>query len=109
MVGCRQHTKACHDLLAASCADVQPPPGADGISYSCAQQKEWGKCGFGFMDGYCQRTCGKCPPAPPPPGETAWSGTWGRVRLQASLLLPCHAVQNSLTGPVEAKTLCNIG
>ena len=41
---------------AGGCADIAPP------SYTCAQQKEWGKCGEGWMvgGGFCAATCGRC-------------------------------------------------
>eukprot|EP01025_Chloroclados_australasicus_P027637 TRINITY_DN2736_c0_g1_i2.p1 TRINITY_DN2736_c0_g1~~TRINITY_DN2736_c0_g1_i2.p1 ORF type:complete len:341 (+),score=24.18 TRINITY_DN2736_c0_g1_i2:88-1110(+) len=35
----------------SQCTDVSP----DG--YSCAQQKDWGKCGESWMAGYCECTC----------------------------------------------------
>lgn len=37
-----------------SCTNNGPPPGS---SYSCAQQKAWGKCGEPWMKGYCCNTC----------------------------------------------------
>ncbi|KDD75935.1 hypothetical protein H632_c428p0 [Helicosporidium sp. ATCC 50920] len=45
------------------CTDIQP--GDD----SCAQQKDWGKCGQPWIvvGGYCMETCGACASAPPPP------------------------------------------
>ncbi|KAL3159408.1 hypothetical protein ABBQ38_009838 [Trebouxia sp. C0009 RCD-2024] len=61
------------------CSDVKPP----GSPYSCTQQRDFGKCGAGFMmgpgsppGGFCQTTCGRCscptdggctdiPPGPP--------------------------------------------
>ena len=43
---------------APSCEDVQPPSAAQ---YSCAQQASWGKCGESWMQGYCKKSCGKCP------------------------------------------------
>merc|ERR1711907_925892 len=52
-----------------SCTDTPPP----GSSYSCSQQKQWGKCSSSFMKGYCCKTCFDCnrcgagPPQPPPP------------------------------------------
>ena len=46
-----------------SCADKTTPDG-----FSCEQQKSWGKCSADWFvsAGFCQRTCGKCPPAPKP-------------------------------------------
>ena len=48
------------------CSDAMPS-GADGQTFTCAQQKEWGKCGEGWMTaagapnhGWCARTCGRC-------------------------------------------------
>lgn len=48
-------------LKRSNCTDVQPPP-SGGVSYSCAQQKEWGKCDSWFMKNgrLCDRTCGRC-------------------------------------------------
>jgi hypothetical protein len=44
--------------------DPPPPPPcvdvAPSNSYSCAQQKSWGKCTEPFMQGYCCRTCWAC-------------------------------------------------
>ncbi|KAI7842109.1 hypothetical protein COHA_004303 [Chlorella ohadii] len=47
------------------CKDV-PAPG----SYSCQQQKDWGKCYEGWFEPYCQKTCGRCGPnaSAPQPG-----------------------------------------
>jgi hypothetical protein len=46
-----------------ACSDDQPPGGG----FSCQQQKDWGKCGEGWMTaagaptrGWCARTCGRC-------------------------------------------------
>ena len=49
------------ESLSASEAEAQacndsPPDGA----YSCAQQKQWGKCGESWMQGHCQTACGTC-------------------------------------------------
>ncbi len=51
-----------HNAMAMS--GVQPvrpctdtPPDA---RYTCAQQVSWGKCGESFMQGYCDRSCGRC-------------------------------------------------
>jgi hypothetical protein len=41
---------------AQACNDSPP----DGSGYSCAQQKEWGKCGETWMAGHCQTACGTC-------------------------------------------------
>ena len=48
-------------LKRSNCTDVQPPP-SGGVLYSCAQQKEWGKCDSWFMKNgkFCDRTCGRC-------------------------------------------------
>ncbi|PRW45398.1 barwin-like endoglucanase [Chlorella sorokiniana] len=47
------------------CKDV-PAPG----SYSCQQQKDWGKCYEGWFEQYCRQTCGRCGPnaSAPQPG-----------------------------------------
>ena len=39
-----------------ACTDNPPA----GNSYTCAQQKSWGKCGDPFMRGFCCRTCFGC-------------------------------------------------
>merc|ERR1712072_612732 len=41
--------------LGPKCAD-KPPSG----SWSCAQQKAWGKCHDSFMKGHCCQTCFNC-------------------------------------------------
>lgn len=48
-------------LKRSNCTDAQPPP-SGGVFYSCAQQKEWGKCDSWFMKNsrLCDRTCGRC-------------------------------------------------
>jgi aryl-phospho-beta-D-glucosidase BglC (GH1 family) len=45
----------------------EAPRGADGQAFSCQQQKDWGKCGEGWMTasgspahGWCAKTCGRC-------------------------------------------------
>ncbi|CAD7698804.1 unnamed protein product [Ostreobium quekettii] len=50
------------------CSDFAPP----GAPYTCAQQRDWGKCEADWMrddsmypEGYCQITCGLCPCAKP--------------------------------------------
>lgn len=52
---------------APAAADAGDKPTPDG--YTCAQQKEWGKCGEGWMvsDGFCRATCGGASSSPPPP------------------------------------------
>jgi len=44
---------------APSCVDKATPDG-----FSCEQQRSWGKCSADWFAaaGFCQRTCGKCPP-----------------------------------------------
>eukprot|EP01026_Neomeris_dumetosa_P053226 TRINITY_DN4750_c0_g2_i1.p1 TRINITY_DN4750_c0_g2~~TRINITY_DN4750_c0_g2_i1.p1 ORF type:complete len:483 (-),score=119.79 TRINITY_DN4750_c0_g2_i1:520-1968(-) len=44
--------------MKAACTDVTPDN-----TYTCAQQKEFGKCSSKFMidGGFCQQTCGTCP------------------------------------------------
>jgi hypothetical protein len=39
-----------------TCSDTPPPQSAD----SCANQKEWGKCGRSWMKGHCCKTCFNC-------------------------------------------------
>ena len=41
-------------MPAATCTNNGPPPGS---SYSCAQQKAWGKCSAPWMKGYCCSVC----------------------------------------------------
>lgn len=52
---------------APSCVDKATPDG-----FSCEQQKSWGKCSADWFAaaGFCQRTCGKCPPAAAPKPKT---------------------------------------
>jgi hypothetical protein len=38
-----------------TCTDL-PPPG----DYTCAQQEGWGKCDEPWMEGKCDKTCGRC-------------------------------------------------
>lgn len=52
------------------CVDIPPP------SYTCAEQRRWGKCGEAFMTNICDRTCGRCTAACPdvtPPASTVIS------------------------------------
>ena len=42
------------------CRDMLPPPNPDGVTHSCQQQKEWQKCNRDWMQGYCNKTCGRC-------------------------------------------------
>ena len=37
------------------CTDVPP----DGL-YTCGQQAEWQQCDEEWMEGYCDRSCGRC-------------------------------------------------
>ena len=77
------------------CVDVLPPPSTAAASPapppSCAQQKEWGKCGAAFMTrgAFCARTCGRCgvgvvvggvgpPPAPAPSPRDALAAPMAR-------------------------------
>lgn len=55
-------------VRSCACTDVQP---AD-HNFSCLQQRDYGKCGRLWMlagnesvpEGFCQRTCGRCPCSP---------------------------------------------
>ncbi len=38
-----------------SCTDIAP-----GDTFSCGEQVGWDKCDEAFMDGYCNRSCGRC-------------------------------------------------
>jgi hypothetical protein len=45
-----------------ACTDV-PPPHTGPKTYSCAEQRQWGKCDvkkFPWMAGYCCHTCFNC-------------------------------------------------
>ncbi len=44
------------------CTDVPPDS-----TFTCAQQKAWGQCEQAWMDGFCEKTCGKCTDGAPPP------------------------------------------
>jgi hypothetical protein len=48
-------------LKRSTCRDV-PPPASGGESYSCTQQKQWGKCDSWFMKNgkFCDKTCERC-------------------------------------------------
>ena len=39
-----------------TCCDTQPPSSV----YSCEEEKNFGKCGESWMQGYCAFTCGRC-------------------------------------------------
>lgn len=67
---------------AYTCSNNGPPPGS---SYTCAQQKSWGKCSEPWMQGYCCSTCngggGTCSNNGPPPGSSytcAQQKAWGK-------------------------------
>ncbi|GAB4814157.1 hypothetical protein N2152v2_001203 [Parachlorella kessleri] len=51
------------------CSDTPPP----NSGASCQQQKNWGKCGDSFMQGYCLASCGKCTIASPSPAPSSSS------------------------------------
>ncbi|MGK3969339.1 hypothetical protein WMF01_53195 [Sorangium sp. So ce1667] len=38
-----------------TCSDTAPSS-----QYTCAQQASWGKCNESWMQGFCNRTCGRC-------------------------------------------------
>jgi hypothetical protein len=42
-----------------SCSDTPPND-----QYSCAEQAAWDKCDQPFMQGYCNKSCGRCPAKP---------------------------------------------
>jgi len=51
-------------MVSSDCWDEAPK---DAHQFSCEQQRDWGKCGEGFMvtadapqHGYCAKTCGRC-------------------------------------------------
>ncbi len=54
----------------AICADETPP----GATYGCQQQAQWNKCGEDFMQGYCDKSCGRCQAAPGSSGSSGSSG-----------------------------------
>lgn len=85
---------------AGNCEDVAPATGADGRSYTCAQQAAYGKCAFGFMNGFCKRTCGRCPDITQPP---ATGTTLGPVKSS-----PCdHDYRLEVSS--EFLQMCNAG
>ncbi len=43
-----------------TCTDAPPPAASGQASYSCAEQKGFGKCGESWMQGYCASTCKTC-------------------------------------------------
>eukprot|EP01025_Chloroclados_australasicus_P069400 TRINITY_DN978_c0_g2_i15.p2 TRINITY_DN978_c0_g2~~TRINITY_DN978_c0_g2_i15.p2 ORF type:complete len:572 (-),score=58.59 TRINITY_DN978_c0_g2_i15:4171-5691(-) len=59
------------DYCFSVCNEYPPPPAQGDIQYTCAQQKEWGKCDADFMVGYCECTCDRCCACndSPPPGS----------------------------------------
>jgi len=91
-----------------SCSDVPPPSPPGGPSYTCDQQKGFGKCDVKanpWMLGYCCQTCFGCaksctsvtPPSPPPspPGPSctdvgpdsnscAQQKEWGKCDVKAN-------------------------
>ncbi|KAL4420827.1 hypothetical protein ABPG75_010483 [Micractinium tetrahymenae] len=91
-------------LLAFSCATARPAPSAGGAAacddrppptYTCAQQKGWGKCGEAFMAPFCARTCGRC-------GDSAGNGT-SAIALPA-LAATIASSNASATAPPPAPT-----
>jgi len=48
-------TPARRSLSSCECTDVQPPG-----SFTCRQQKSWGKCSAPWMAGFCEVTCAAC-------------------------------------------------
>ncbi len=40
----------------STCTDIPPA----GSSYTCAQQAGWGKCNETWMQGFCNKSCGRC-------------------------------------------------
>lgn len=59
-----------------TCTDTPPPPDAEGVEYTCAQQVGWGKCGEAWMAGYCDESCGRCSAAATG-GSAGTGGTTG--------------------------------
>ena len=49
---------AAYAAASGDCAD-EYPPNVD-TKYNCKQQADYGKCGEGWMQGYCLASCGKC-------------------------------------------------
>ena len=45
--------RMCH--VHAACVDIPLPS-----NFTCAQQRDFGKCGADFMVGFCDATCGRC-------------------------------------------------
>merc|ERR1712032_1441259 len=66
-----------HDrYLQDTCPDIPP-----NSHHTCAQQKEWGKCGASWMRGYCCKTCFNCQCRVHPPSSQytcAQQNAWGK-------------------------------
>ncbi|KAL4451254.1 hypothetical protein ABPG77_009326 [Micractinium sp. CCAP 211/92] len=88
---------------AAPCDD-RPPP-----TYTCSQQKEWGKCGEAFMAPFCDLTCGRCTgaggndtstsPAPAPGAPASCSNA------TSATAPPPAAPANASAGPTHLGSL----
>eukprot|EP01025_Chloroclados_australasicus_P054757 TRINITY_DN6525_c0_g1_i10.p1 TRINITY_DN6525_c0_g1~~TRINITY_DN6525_c0_g1_i10.p1 ORF type:complete len:370 (+),score=29.00 TRINITY_DN6525_c0_g1_i10:338-1447(+) len=67
---------SCQEDCPYYCNNDPPPPGArmisTGIYFTCEEQRDYGKCGEYYMQGFCECTCGTCqiqespPPTPYP-------------------------------------------
>ena len=75
--------------LLQGCDDKGTPDG-----FSCQQQKDWGKCGQGWMNagGYCRHTCGQC----------CWGGK-RRALLQAEAEAAAAVAAEAAAGPQAAE------
>ena len=63
----------------AACVDVSVPG-----SYTCAQQRDFGKCGADFMVGFCDVSCGRC--------TTTSQDSAGVGGLHTLYAVPCFVV-----------------
>lgn len=59
---------------APTCTDVQHP---DHLDKPCSVWVEWGECDSGWMNGYCDATCGRCTPDTGSGGGSGSGGTGG--------------------------------
>ena len=88
----------------AGCTDV-PPPAPLGTSWTCQDQKYWGKCNEYWMweSHYCAATCGYCGLSEFPYAQAAAAGgdhSSGEASGQAVVYDPCACTQDGLSGDV---------
>ena len=91
----------------SSCVDKTTTDG-----FSCEQQKSWGKCSADWFvaAGFCQKTCGRCPPAPkaveeiapPEPAAAAAGGAAAAAAVPAVVPPAAAAAAAAVPGVVPA-------